>query len=71
MGCGISLLPVIGLAFAGLTSGTLVLLAQLSRIVTLLVFLAITLGVILLGWRTGGTPAAEGSRGGLRSAPSS
>jgi hypothetical protein len=48
-----------------------VLLAQLSRIVTLLVFLAVTLGVILLGWRTGGAPAVDGSTGGLRTAPSS
>jgi hypothetical protein len=53
MGCGVPVLPVIGLAFAGLTSGTLVLMAQLSRIVTALVFGAVTLGVILLGWRTG------------------
>jgi len=58
MGCGISLLPVIGLAFAGLTSGTLVLLAQLSRIMTALVFGAVTLGVILLGWRTAEAAAA-------------
>ena len=70
MGCGTPVLPVIGLAFAGLTSGTLVLLAQLSRIVTLLVFLAVTLGVILLGWRSGGGPAVGGSATGLRSAPS-
>jgi hypothetical protein len=71
MGCGAPVLPVIGLAFAGLTSGTLVLLAQLSRIVTLLAFLAVTLGVIFVGWRTGGAPAVDGSTGGLRSAPSS
>ena len=71
MGCGAPVLPVIGLAFAGLTSGTLVLMAQLSRIGTLLVFLAVTLGVILLAWRTGSAPAVDGSTAGLRSAPSS
>ena len=58
MGCGAPVLPVIGLAFAGLTSGTLVLLAQLSRIMTALVFGAVTLGVILLGWRTAEAAAA-------------
>ena len=58
MGCGVPVLPVIGLAFAGLTSGTLVLLAQLSRIMTALVFGAVTLGVILLGWRTAEAAAA-------------
>jgi len=70
MGCGAPVLPVIGLAFAGLTSGTLVLLAQLSRIVTSLVFVAVTLGVIHLAWRTGEAPAVGGSAGGLHSAPS-
>ncbi len=70
MGCGAPVLPVIGLAFAGLASGTLVLLAQLSRIVTSLVFVAVTLGVILLGWRIAEAPAVGRSAGGLRSPPS-
>jgi hypothetical protein len=61
MGCGAPVLPVIGLAFAGLTSGTLVVLAQLSRIVTSLVFVAVTLGVIRLGWRTAEAPLSPPS----------
>ncbi len=58
MGCGAPVLPVIGLAFVGLSSGALVLLAQLSRVATWAVFIAATLGVIVLGWRTGAPPAA-------------
>ena len=69
MGCGAPVLPVIGLAFVGLSSGALVLLAQLSRVATWAVFIAVTAGVIVLGWRTGAHQAA-GSAGGLCGAPS-
>jgi hypothetical protein len=69
MGCGAPVLPVIGLAFVGLSSGALVLLAQLSRVATWAVFIAVTLGVIVLGWRTG-APAVAGSARGLCGAPS-
>jgi len=69
MGCGAPVLPVVGLAFVGLSSGALVLLAQLSRVATSAVFIAVTLGVIVLGWRTG-APAVAGSTGGLCGAPS-
>jgi hypothetical protein len=69
MGCGAPVLPVIGLAFVGLSSGALVLLAQLSRVATWAVFIAVTAGVIVLGWRAGAPPAA-GSTGGLCGAPS-
>ena len=68
MGCGAPVLPVIGLAFVGLSSGALVLLAQLSRVATWLVFIAVTLGVIMLGWRAG-APAASGLTEGLCGAP--
>jgi len=68
MGCGAPVLPVIGLAFVGLTSGTLILLAQLSRVATWMVFIAVTLGVIVLGWRAG-APAIAGSAGRLCGAP--
>ena len=44
MGCGAPVLPVVGLAFAGLSSGTLAFLAGLSRVTTLLVFLALVGG---------------------------
>ena len=50
MGCGAPVIPVVGLAFVGLSSGTLALLAELSRVATTLVFIAVTLAVIYLGW---------------------
>lgn len=53
MGCGAPVLPVIGLAFSGLSSGTLVVLAAVSSVATALVFLAVVTGVIYLGWRAG------------------
>jgi len=54
MGCGAPVLPVIGLAFAGLSSGALVLLAELSRVATAVVFIAVLLGVLYLGRIAGG-----------------
>jgi len=63
MGCGAPVLPVVGLAFAGLSSGTLAFLAGLSRVTTLLVFLALAAAVLVLGWQTGqprGAPATPG-----------
>jgi hypothetical protein len=56
MGCGAPMLPVVGLAFVGLSSGTLALLAELSRVATTLVFIAVTLGVVYFGWLAGGRP---------------
>jgi hypothetical protein len=53
VGCGAPVLPVVGLAFAGLSSGTLVFLAGLSRVTTLLVFLVLAAAVVILGWQTG------------------
>lgn len=58
MGCGAPVIPVVGLAFAGLSSGTLALLASLSRAVTALVFGVLVVAVIGLGWRAGGRPVA-------------
>jgi hypothetical protein len=59
MGCGAPVIPVVGLAFAGLSSGTLAFLASLSRVTTLLVFLALAFGVACLGWQTGGPRTAH------------
>jgi hypothetical protein len=56
-GCGVPVLPVVGLAFTGLTSGTLVLLTLLSRISLVVVLSAMTLAVAWLGWRVA-KPAA-------------
>jgi hypothetical protein len=52
-GCGAPVLPVVGLVFVGLSSGTVVLLAELSRVATILVFIVATFGVIYLGWLAG------------------
>jgi len=54
MGCGAPVIPVIGLAFVGLSSATLALLALLSRVATTLVFITVTLGVVYLSWLASG-----------------
>lgn len=51
MGCGAPVLPVVALAFTGLSSGTLRWLAQLSSLATALVLCAMMLGLLYLGWR--------------------
>ena len=53
MGCGIPGLPVFGLAFAGLSSGTLQLFVQVARAATPLVLAAMLLAVGYLGWLAG------------------
>ena len=53
MGCGAPVIPVVALAFSGLSSGALVVLAQLSRLATAVVFVAVTAGVACLGWQAG------------------
>jgi len=52
-GCGVPVLPVVGLAFTGLSSGTLTLFSTLSRISIAVVLVAMALAVIWLGWRAG------------------
>lgn len=54
MGCGAPVIPVVGLAFAGLSSGTLGLLAGLSRVATAAVLVTLGGAVGYLGWRVGG-----------------
>jgi hypothetical protein len=56
VGCGAPVIPVVGLAFTGLASGTLALLASVSRVATTLVVVGLTAGVVYLGWRVGGEP---------------
>lgn len=63
MGCGAPVIPVVGLMFVGLSSGTLALLAQLSRSATLFVFVAVMLGVVYLGWLAGGRAIEGGGSG--------
>ena len=60
MGCGAPVLPVVGLAFVGLSSGALALLAELSRVATAVVFSAVIVGVAYLGWLAGGGATAGG-----------
>ncbi len=52
-GCGVPVLPVVGLAFTGLSSGTLSLFSTLSRISIAVVLVAMAVAVIWLGWRAG------------------
>jgi hypothetical protein len=48
-GCGAPVIPVLGLAFVGLESGTLAFLAQSSRIATIAVLVLLVLAVGYLG----------------------
>jgi hypothetical protein len=53
MGCGAPMIPVVGLAFVGLSSGTLAWLAQVSTIATVTVMAGMALGGLYLAWRIG------------------
>ena len=52
-GCGVPVLPVLALAFTGLSSGTLSLVSQLSRVSFVVILSLMTLGILWLGWKTG------------------
>jgi hypothetical protein len=52
-GCGVPVLPVLGLTLTGLSSGTLSLFAVLSRVSIAVVLSAMGLAVLWLGWRAG------------------
>jgi hypothetical protein len=53
MGCGAPVLPVIGLAFVGLSSTTITWMSDLSTIGTAAVMIGLVSAVAWLGWRTG------------------
>lgn len=53
MGCGAPVLPVIGLAFAGLSSTTIKWMSELSSIGTAAVLIGLSSAVLWLGWRVG------------------
>ncbi|HET8532062.1 MAG TPA: hypothetical protein VFO08_13005 [Methylomirabilota bacterium] len=53
MGCGAPMIPVVGLAFVGLSSGTLAWLAYVSTLATVAVIAGMTLGGLYLAWRVG------------------
>ena len=52
-GCGAPVMPVLGLAFAGLSSGTIALLSEASKVATWSLLAVMTLGVAYLGWVVG------------------
>lgn len=56
-GCGAPVLPVLGLAFAGLSSGTLKWMSDMSTVAATAVLAGVAVGVLYLGWRVGGAPA--------------
>jgi hypothetical protein len=64
-GCGVPVLPVVGLALTGVSSGMLAFLGQLARVGSAVVLLAALAGVIWLGWLAG-LPATDGGARGAR-----
>src|SRR5262249_42511775 len=56
MGCGAPVMPVVGLAFVGLSSGTLAWMSGISRASTIAVLGGMTLGILYLGFRIGRSP---------------
>ena len=60
VGCGAPVLPVVGLAFTGLSSGTVLLLSALSRATAMALLVMLAAGVAYLGWRVGA--ATRGAR---------
>ena len=63
MGCGAPVIPVVGLAFAGLTSTTLTWLSELSTVATAAVLVGMGAGVLYLAWRVGAGRPSESSLG--------
>lgn len=55
-GCGVPVLPVVGLAFTGISSGTLAFFTILARVSFVVVLLVMSLAVVWVGWRAGTTP---------------
>jgi hypothetical protein len=72
VGCGAPVLPVVGLVFVGLSSGTLAFLSGLSRVATAALFVMLAVGVAYLGWSVGAnrrSSVAAASATGLPKAP--
>ena len=61
MGCGAPVLPVIGLAFAGLSSTTIKWMSELSTIGTAAVLVGLGSAVLWQGWRVGNPRAPRSS----------
>ena len=58
MGCGAPVMPVVGLAFAGLSSTTLKWMAEISTAATAAVLIGMGAGVLYLAWRAGAASPA-------------
>ncbi len=56
MGCGAPVIPVVGLAFAGLSSTTLKWMSEMSAIATAAVLVGMGAGVLYMAWRAGKQP---------------
>ena len=65
-GCGAPVLPVLGLAFQGLTSGALAGLAALSRGATTVVLVGASAAVLALAWYVSGNTAGGAEGAGAR-----
>jgi hypothetical protein len=61
VGCGAPVLPVVGLVFAGLSSTTLALLSQVSRVSAIVVVVALLGAVMWLGRQAGVRAASAGN----------
>ena len=55
-GCGLPVLPVVVLAFTGLSSSTMTLFTMLSRISFAIILSVMGAAVVQFGWRIGGAP---------------
>jgi hypothetical protein len=55
-GCGVPVLPIVGVAFTGLSSGQMTLLTTLSRVSYAVVLVAMGIAVLWLGYRVGSGP---------------
>lgn len=56
VGCGAPVLPVVGLAFAGLSSTTLAVLSRASRVSAIAVIVSLLIAIAWLGWQAGRVP---------------
>ncbi|HXJ80807.1 MAG TPA: hypothetical protein VMS64_19280, partial [Candidatus Methylomirabilis sp.] len=65
MGCGAPVIPVVGLAFVGLSSGALAWMSRISTVGTLALLIGMGLGVLYLGSRTSRAGRASVSPGAL------
>jgi hypothetical protein len=55
-------LPVVGLVFAGLSSTTLAVLSQVSRVSAIAVVVALSIAIVWLGWQAGHTTPPDSRR---------